>query len=493
MCSYVPEGSLDDCCCDVSTVRSLNSGGIHEKVKALLENKFFQFYSVNLDKGCKFWPDAHMCIMKDCQVAECDLKEVPVGLVEKCGMVDVTDEANKLDTSHSFAEMNAFAKWVKYDNDRPDSFCAIDDDDPSSLHYYNLKKNPERFTGYAGESANRIWRAVYTENCFKPENGEFLTSETIKGMCLEKRVFYRVVSGLHASIGMQLCADHYNAETKTWGPDLQCFVKKFSPKFTYGQGKEYLKNLVFAYTLVLRAVAKAAPFLEQYDFYTGHPLDDTVTRQLAHELLEVSVSCPSTFDESFMFHDKNGPKLKEEFRTKFKNITRIMDCVGCEKCRLWGKLQTQGLATAMRVLFSPSAQLVKGSFQMSRNEVVALFQVFGKLSSSVDWMERFVEMQEEQEEKNKVLLESSENDILKAVREKIFSIWLLGHTQMERQELTFSSMFAQIHELSGIGFPGGDESIIKFYVPVGFIAIFVLAALRHVVRAPENVTKKKSN
>lgn len=33
--------------------------------------------------------------------------------------------------------------------------------------------------------------------------------------------------------------------------------------------------------------------------------------------------------------------LQEEFRLHFKNISRIMDCVGCSKCRLWGKLQVR--------------------------------------------------------------------------------------------------------------------------------------------------------
>jgi ERO1-like protein beta len=28
-----------------------------------------------------------------------------------------------------------------------------------------------------------------------------------------------------------------------------------------------------------------------------------------------------------------------------------MDCVGCDKCRLWGKVQTIGLATALKILF----------------------------------------------------------------------------------------------------------------------------------------------
>lgn len=33
-----------------------------------------------------------------------------------------------------------------------------------------------------------------------------------------------------------------------------------------------------------------------------------------------------------------------------------MDCVGCEKCRLWGKLQVLGLGTALEILFSVDGQ-----------------------------------------------------------------------------------------------------------------------------------------
>lgn len=34
------------------------------------------------------------------------------------------------------------------------------------------------------------------------------------------------------------------------------------------------------------------------------------------------------------------------------HCSAMMDCVGCEKCRLWGKLQVLGLGTAMKILFS---------------------------------------------------------------------------------------------------------------------------------------------
>lgn len=50
-------------------------------------------------------------------------------------------------------------------------------------------------------------------------------------------------------------------------------------------------------------------------------------------------SFPSHFNESQMFNGTAAAQLKSDFKEKFRNISRIMDCVGCDKCRLWGKLQ----------------------------------------------------------------------------------------------------------------------------------------------------------
>jgi len=60
------------------------------------------------------------------------------------------------------------------------------------------------------------------------------------------------------------------------------------------------------------------------------------------------MSCPPTFDEHSVFTSPDAPILKERFRRAFQNISRIMDCVECEKCRLWGKLQTTGTANTKR-------------------------------------------------------------------------------------------------------------------------------------------------
>jgi len=38
----------------------------------------------------------------------------------------------------------------------------------------------------------------------------------------------------------------------------------------------------------------------------------------------------------------NAVELKRDLQKHFQNITLVMDCVGCEKCKLWGKLQILG-------------------------------------------------------------------------------------------------------------------------------------------------------
>merc|ERR1719187_2058416 len=107
------------------------------------------------------------------------------------------------------------------------------------------------------------------------------------------------------------------------------------------------------------------------------------------------------FDESSMFANKmEGISLKEEFKQKFRNISRIMDCVGCDKCKLWGKIQVIGIGTALRILFPPedkeiyaaafaspdggdshsSKSLSNSKFSLQRSEVVALVNAFGRIS-----------------------------------------------------------------------------------------------------------------
>ena len=124
--------------------------------------------------------------------------------------------------------------------------------------YVNLIDNPERFTGYIGDSPRRVWAAVYQENCFKPAHVPYLTSKVVNDeMCIEKRVFFRVVSGLHACINLHVAAAFPGVAkgfppTPTWAPNVTMFELFFSPEKTFGEGPSRLKNVYFTYLLLLR-------------------------------------------------------------------------------------------------------------------------------------------------------------------------------------------------------------------------------------------------
>ena len=149
---------------------------------------------------------------------------------------------------------------VEFDDCDERDYCVPDDETRSDGDYVSLLDNPERFTGYSGAGAAAVWSAIYRENCFsraplvkntkssspfgmnskshmaavndlkqavleKPrlelveKNGNShlaLLGLDVDDQCLEKRVFYRVISGMHASISMHLCFDYLNQSTGEW-------------------------------------------------------------------------------------------------------------------------------------------------------------------------------------------------------------------------------------------------------------------------------------
>lgn len=113
--------------------------------------------------------------------------------------------------------------------------------------------------------------------------------------------------------------------------------------------------MYFDAVLLLRAVARLGPYLSAYDYCgtsEGVQVDDAAaaTAERLQRVVDVARAV-GRFDESVLFRGENANVLKQEFKEHFRNVTRIMDCVGCDKCRLWGKVQTTGIATALKVLF----------------------------------------------------------------------------------------------------------------------------------------------
>ncbi|CAF0729495.1 unnamed protein product [Didymodactylos carnosus] len=405
-------GLIDDCNCRFDDINDINNKKLYPILKILVKKNYFRFYPINLKKQCQFWIDDSKCVLKDCAVKSCPVDQLPETLRHnknhheyvKHRQESTTSEcsSNNNDKNSSLGELNknlsdehkqTIEKWIQFDDSLLDNFCDIDDETSADVEYIDLLLNKERYTGYSGQSTKRIWTAIYNENCFFMSGSKVYYNlrqkrQNIKDLCLEGRIFYRLISGLHSSISIHLCSNYffpgYLGLSDHWGPNTQEFSRRFDPKQTEDEGPLWLKNLYFIYLIELRALDKAIPYLEQVAYFTGNETDDEDTKNLLkNQLFNEIRKFANHFNETHLF--KDNEQLRYEFKEHFRNISRIMDCVGCDKCKIWGKLQIQALGTALKILFNRKEI---HAFQLQRSEIVSLINGFAQLSYSIDQLEK---------------------------------------------------------------------------------------------------------
>ena len=348
------QGVVDDCCCAAETVDTYNNGPIFETLSALTQTPFFTYFRVNYQKPCAFWAENYLCSMTEgggCGVCECKDEEIPAAWKKTPSPPDALLE---VDTTIGKG-------FLPRKEDSKDVWCDCNDEEKGMV-YINLLLNPERYTGYQGYNATRIWAAIYAENCFQ--------SKSKDGLCLEERTLNRLVSGFHGSTTAHICEMFWrNGE---WAPNVEMFAWRL------GREEAFLKNIYFTYLFLARAISKAKEDLLSFPYDTGKPAEDARTHELMHRLVNEKLLCSPTFDESLMFRDSDSHHLREDLRMRFRNISQIMDCVECETCKIHAKLQMLGIGTALKILLPRGPGL-----NLQRNEVIALINTFQKFSESV--------------------------------------------------------------------------------------------------------------
>ena len=235
----------------------------------------------------------------------------------------------------------------------------------------NLSLNPERNTFYNG---THIWNAIYEENCITTDES-----------CLEERVLYRLLSGMHTSTTLSIARNYFPPSKRNNRTDWEANPEYFMERFV--DHPEYIRNLHFSYVVMLRAIKKASDYLYNYDIVSGNVMEDESSRILLKRLLDTTIlrSCSdvfSAFDESVMFQEddnKSNMILRESFKGVFHNISSILDCVQCQQCKLHGKLTMLGYGTALKILFVKSPN----NLILERNEVVALINTAARLSENL--------------------------------------------------------------------------------------------------------------
>lgn len=213
-------------------------------------------------------------------------------------------------------------------------------------NYYDLLKNPERYTGYAGEASHRVWRKIYEENCYAETESKTLGSQILNDFnknlieeekdqnwwrkpneviseldCVEKRVFFRAVSGLHSSISLHLVKMWYFADEKVFKPNLPEFIRRFE----HENGRQYIHNLYFVWLMELRALQKASKYLINAEnirevFFTGDVISDIKDLGVAEGRKRVPAAKISTLSKNPKSRLSQNPKLNDRTLNHHRQI-----------------------------------------------------------------------------------------------------------------------------------------------------------------------------
>ncbi|KAI5081907.1 hypothetical protein GOP47_0001650 [Adiantum capillus-veneris] len=184
-------GVVEDCCCDYATVNSLNREALHPILQSLVRTPFFRYFKAKLWCDCPFWPDDGMCRLRDCSVCECPDGEFPETLKaggRRLSLDDLICQEGKPEALvDRTLDLKAFHGWAV---SRDNPWTLDDEREEGDVTYLNLLLNPERYTGYTGPSARRIWEAIYHDNVLAPHD---------KFAPPESRVLYKLISVTKAS------------------------------------------------------------------------------------------------------------------------------------------------------------------------------------------------------------------------------------------------------------------------------------------------------
>ncbi len=406
---FLPTGDIDDTQCNIEDLERANDSQLHAIFQELQQTHFFRSFVVDLEHKCplnqwnaKASQDEEEEEEFECSggIDELDDDAEPLCTVETEGDSEGNPfgsfepfGANVLQSlsEHGFSsqgQQETFSWNQQTDmivqegetpcdtedaTDLPDTFwmdmCIHirGQENGSTAKLVNLALNPEHNTGYNG---THIWKAIYEENCIS-------TSDA----CLEERVLYRLLSGLHSSTTLSIAKKYYPPSKRKGRIDWESNTHYFMEKFQHHP--EYIRNMHFAYVVMLRAIKKASDYLYSYDIQSGYSLEDQASQVLLKRLLDTSIlkSCSnvfSAFDESIMFQEDNDFSLQHNFKGVFHNISSILDCVQCQQCKLHGKMAMLGYGTALKILFV-KPELI----DLERNEVVALINTAARLSESM--------------------------------------------------------------------------------------------------------------
>eukprot|EP01055_Gregarina_sp_Pseudo9_P000211 Gregarina_sp_Pseudo_9__210@NODE_1137_length_1848_cov_97_808734_g1064_i0_p1_GENE_NODE_1137_length_1848_cov_97_808734_g1064_i0NODE_1137_length_1848_cov_97_808734_g1064_i0_p1_ORF_typecomplete_len576_score201_94ERO1/PF04137_15/3e81CbtA/PF09490_10/17CbtA/PF09490_10/3_3_NODE_1137_length_1848_cov_97_808734_g1064_i0491728 len=362
----------------------------------LAETKFFRIFKIDLGQECPFWARADLCSSPtgSCAVCECTPDQIPLPWKQK-PIEHFVDRR--------LYEQEEVSPWLDPRNtglglpgaagEAETGFLDLlsgQASDQSS--YVDLSLNPPGFTAYKGRN---IWGLIYKENCLRDNGGDGVSgaetafSTTAPGQCTEEEFFEKMISGLQTAI--MTLASEYNAPLG-WSVPIPLSAKtranqrgQLAPRHFYNldlfrwrvaPNRQWIENLYLDFSLLLRTLSRVSGVVESCPCYTGTEVEDSHTKGRLTHLLEVVQQSPSGDARRFpqaLFQRKQALAIQQ-----FTNISRIFDCIECEKCRLHGKVKLAALQVAVKA--GSNAAPVRS---LERNEITALLNALRYFGDAV--------------------------------------------------------------------------------------------------------------
>ncbi|GFE55519.1 hypothetical protein BaOVIS_029230 [Babesia ovis] len=378
---------------------------VHNKLVPIMRSLYFRILKVNLDAPCPLRERNDVCsnVNEGEQFFEVgkngNMECIPKCYVGRCQPQDVIPEPTLNGLEHFVLRYADDDKFVDLDpNDLYSNspwykdFLGIYSRNRDGVVHVDLMHNPPSHTGYRG---GEDWNSIYDLHC----------DCTDEVPCEQTEHLFRLISGMQSSVAAW-AAWNYKCTNPVAAYQLKSELPSYqtNPEFYYkmlGNYPERLENMYYTFQAMLKTVCRLSPFLKGFAKNLGQNPEWAHLQRSLFDLLGVDYELCRDVEPVYepradeLCEGTSGCKAPPQLRhpallEKFNSIADIVDCVGCEKCRLHGKLKLTALQIAVRA-FSESERMV-----LERNEIVALLHALDYFAESIIFVHKFEELRKRQ-------------------------------------------------------------------------------------------------
>ncbi|EJW04099.2 hypothetical protein EDEG_01621 [Edhazardia aedis USNM 41457] len=303
----------------------------------LLITNFRRFSSQNdeIKESEQFYKNLNNLVKTKC------FSRIRINLDQPCRKVDLMKKCTfkschvpRIETLDPEFTKNLVCRFGIEENNQ----CKYFDPSDKNLSFVDLNVAKQTFTNYH-KGAFDIWEAIYKE-------------------IEDNTNLYRLISGIHYSIFV-----HISFFYKSVGPGYLSNPIYYLKK----KNSAHFKNLIFAENFVKGVVGR----LQINHFRCSLEMEDQHVDQLSDIVAYLRSHRNIKFNDNLSLSELNTLENK---------IFEAINCIECEKCKLWGLIQFRGLFIAIKLQTTQNSSCLPG------DELIYLTHLLHKLTSSISYV-----------------------------------------------------------------------------------------------------------